>query len=288
MHLPEIHMKRPRSIANAIALAAMLLCLSASGQGRSSRLPISTGYSPDGVLSPWKISDVACGETGIVAEIMITAGQRVSAGDILATLDSTAVRMQLAIAESQAASTGREQSVRADVELKKKKVRAYRDARRGQYGSQSELERAEADLEVSKGRLLAELEEQEILRLQVARLRQQLKERTIVAPINGTIVDLHKEVGEFVAPNSPEVVRIVDVSRLRASFFLTVKEVRKLDQKDAVQVELSDGTLTIAKVEHIAPVADGESGLIEVRVLIDNPKNKIHGSRCTLSIPQGK
>jgi multidrug efflux pump subunit AcrA (membrane-fusion protein) len=78
------------------------------------------------------------------------------------------------------------------------------------------------------------------------------------------------------------VLRIVDVSRLRASFFLQVKEVEGLPKDRVVHVRLADGRESIATVEHISPVADGESGLIEVRVLIDNPELKILGSRCAL------
>ena len=72
------------------------------------------------------------------------------------------------------------------------------------------------------------------------------------------------------------------MSRLRASFFLQVKEVDGLANDGRVRVRLNDGSETIAEVEHVSPVADGESGLIEVRVLINNPERKILGSRCSL------
>jgi hypothetical protein len=37
-----------------------------------------------------------------------------------------------------------------------------------------------------------------------------------------------------------------------------------------------------AVLEQVAPVADSESGLIEVRVLVENRDLKIQGSRCSL------
>ncbi len=266
----------------AIALAMLLFCSTASAQGRSSRVPLASGVAPDGVLEPWKISNVASIEPGLLEKIHVKLGDRVSAGEPLAEIESSAVRIQLAIAEAQAAAMGRQMSARAELQLNTRRAQAIEKARENNYSSQTELERAQVDLQVSEGRLTSEIEEQEILRLQVARLKQQLKQRTVVAPINGVVVEFHKELGEFVSPTSPEVLQIVDVSRLRASFFLQVHEVLGLPTDGKVRVRLNDGHVTEAAVEHVSPVANGESGLIEVRVLIDNPELKILGSRCAL------
>ena len=149
------------------------------------------------------------------------------------------------------------------------------------------MERAQADLKISQGRLASEVEEQEVLRLQVARLKHQIEQRTVVAPIDGMVTELHRELGEFVSPTTPEVLRIVDVSRLRASFFLQVEEVERLPRSGKIRVRLGTDQVTSATLEHVSPVADGESGLIEVRVLIDNPELKILGSRCALLFDEG-
>ncbi len=267
-------------------MAAMLLCQSASGQSRSSRLPLSSGNAPDGVLEPWKISEVGCVESGLIEQIQANLGARVHVGDALASIESAALRQQLKIAEVQAASMGRLNSVKAELELNERRVAALTAARENRFSSQSELERAQADLKITRGQLAAEIEEREVMRLQVERLKLQLEQRTIVAPIDGIVVEFHKEVGEFVSPTSPEVLRIVDVSRLRASFFLQVSEVQDLPPSRVVQVRLNDGSQTAATIEIVSPVADGESGLIEVRVLIENPAQKILGSRCALLLSE--
>ncbi len=266
----------------AIALVAVLLCQTASGQSRSSRVSLSHGYAPDGVLEPWKISDVACVEPGLLEELMVHLGDQVKAGQSLAKIESSAMETQLRIVEAQAAAQGRQMAALADVELNRRRVEALQSARENRFSSQTELERAQADLKISQGRLRSEVEEQEVLRLQVARLKHQIKQRTVVAPIDGMVTKFHRELGEFVSPTSPEVLRIVDVSRLRASFFLQVDEVQGLPDDGKLRVRLGNDRETQASLEHVSPVADGESGLIEVRVLIDNPELKILGSRCAL------
>lgn len=266
----------------SFALVALPFSCWANGQGRSSRVSLTKGYAPDGVLEPWKASDVACVEPGLLDKLLVKLGDPVQIGQPLAQIDGSALETQLAIIEAQAAAQGRLLAAEADVRLNWRRVAALQEARENRFSSQSELERAEADLRISEGRLKSELEEQEVMRLQVVRLKHQIKQRTITAPIQGIVTQVHKELGEFVSPTSPEVLRIIDVSRLRASFFLQVHELAELRVDSPVKVLLGDGQESQALVEHIAPVADGESGLVEVRVLIDNPELKILGSRCAL------
>lgn len=266
----------------AIALVALLLCQTVGGQSRSSRGSASQGYAPDGVLEPWKISEVASVEPGLLEELLVQLGDQVKTGQPLAKVESSALEAQLLIVEAQAAASGRRMAAVADVELNRRRVEALLAARENRFSSQTELERAQADLKISEGRLASEIEDQDVLRLQVARLKHQIQQRTVAAPIDGMVTKFHRELGEFISPVNPEVLRIVDVSRLRASFFLQVDEVQRLTHKDKLSVQLGSGEVTQAALEHVSPVADGESGLIEVRVLIDNPEHKILGSRCAL------
>jgi len=264
-----------------IALS-LLTCQCVLGQSYPMRSSINGNYSPDGVLEPWRISEVACVETGLVKHLYVVNGAQVQAGDKLAELDTDSLVLQIAVAEAQAAAVGRQAVSQAELDLQQRKVSAIREARQQEYSSRLELERAEADLEISQARLASELEEQHILKLQVERLKQQLHQRSIAAPFAGTVVHIHKELGELVAPNTPELMRLVDVTRLRTSFFLQVDEVRSLPADGKLQVRLNDGSLVDAVLENVAPVADSESGLIEVRVLVENPELEIRGSRCSL------
>ncbi len=263
---------------------AWLTCQPARGQSPLKRTSVNGNYAPEGVLEPWRISEVACVETGLVKRLYVTSGASVKAAEPLAELDSGSLEIQIVVAEAQATAMGRQAIAQAEVELHQRKVNAIRDARKQEYSSQLELERAEADLRIAQARLASEREDQQILTLQVERLRQQLRQRTIVAPFDGIVLKIHKEVGEFVAPNTPELVRLVDVTRLRTSFFLQVEEVQSLPHDKRIQVRLSNGGVVDALVEQIAPVADSESGLIEVRVLVENFEQEIQGSRCSLII----
>ncbi len=262
---------------------ALLCCISAAGQQVSG---IGSGAPEEGVLvgflEPWRKSEVACVETGLLQSIYVQAGDRVKTGDRLAELRNDMTRLQVELSQAQASAEGRIATARAEVALNERKVTAFKAARANASSSQLELERAMADLEIARGKLQAELDERKISEIRAQQMRQSLLDRTITAPIDGVVAVVRKQLGELVAPNAPEILQIVDPSKLRARFFLTPPEVRSLPKDRVVDVSLTDGHQMKATVETIVPVADKDSGLIIVTVLIDNPNQDILSSSCRL------
>lgn len=252
------------------------------------RAQIKTSFHADasqpleGVLEPWKSSNVSCAESGLLETVFVKPGDRVKTGDKLAQLDLNLYEVQLAIAQAQADSNGKREQVEAETELAERKLRAIQQAREKKHSTQSELDRAWAELKIVKGRLQAEGDESKILDLQAERMKTLMEQRKIVSPIDGIVQKVFKSSGEYVSPNAPEVVRVVDISKLRATFYLELNEVALLKIGSKIQVALSGGDHQPGIVEHIAPFPDGGSGMIEVQVLVENPELKLVGSRCSL------
>ncbi len=272
-----------RTVLTGLSLALSLASVSL-GQVESSRMPLTAQAAPDGALKPWRESKVATSESGLVTKILVKLGDKVELGQSLAELDCDSVRIQLNMAEIQAESAGRINTAKAEVDFHQEKLVKLEELAARNHAFPSELEKARADLRMAQGRLESELQERRIYGKQVEKLKQQLHDRTIYAPIQGVVVELYRELGEYVAPNSPQVVRIADVSKLKASFFLMDEEVKQIAGRTNVKVSLPSGQLASALVDYLAPVADGESGLLELRVLIDNPVGENIGSRCSLVI----
>jgi RND family efflux transporter MFP subunit len=273
--------RRPKPLTLTLIAVLALFCGVANSQQRGNKLD-ATSVGPQGVLEPWHTSEVACSESGLLQQVYVKIGDRVEVGDRLAELKSESIKLQLQMAETQVNAVGRIETAKAEVLLNERKLAAFTAARKGDFSSQMELERAEMDLATARGRLKTEIEERSILELRAAQLRQVLQDRLIIAPIAGHVTVIHRESGELVAANAPEIVRIVDVSKLRARFYLTENEIEQLQDKRSTQVELANGKTVSATIEDIAPVADKESGLIVVSVLIDNLNADIRSSRCTL------
>lgn len=246
----------------------------------------STSGSPDGILRPWKEADAATAETGLIRKLLVRVGDVVTAGQPIAELDCQSLEIQLETARVQATSQGRLNTAQAEVALYKRKLELLSAMHQKNQSNELEEERARVDLRMAEGRLQSELDDKRVLQLQVERLEEQLRERVIKAPISGVVVKLHKEIGEFVAANTPQVARIADVSRLKALFYLTDEEVRRLPKDRKLRVRVSNGQAVNAIFDYVLPYANDESGLIEMQVLIEHPSNDILGSRCQL-IPSG-
>ncbi len=268
---------------NVIALIALLMCSYAQAQQTavSAQRP---KQSAQGVLAPWKICRVAFAESGLVQELFVSPGAVVQVGQKLACLDTDQQQLLVQMAKIQSEARGKLDSARAEVDLHRRKLAAIEAGRSKNFTTQSELERAEVELRISLGKLASETDQFQVEQLNLKKLETQLNQRTAFAPISGTVVRHLKEVGEFVAPTSPEVMEIVDTSRLRATFFLTSEEVRRLTKSGNAAVAVDSETTIPAQLEYVAPVADGESGLIEVRLVIENPTRQILGSSCTLIV----
>jgi multidrug efflux pump subunit AcrA (membrane-fusion protein) len=159
-------------------------------------------------------------------------------------------------------------------------------AGRGQATAE-ELERAKANLEIAEGKLLAEQDEHKLMVLQCERSRLALLKRSLTAPATGIVSEVHRQVGEFVSPAAPQVVTIVELDPLAASFLVNRAQLLRLQNQQQVRVQLTDaGQNALGAIDAISPVTDAESGTTLVRIRIANPSGHFRGGeRCFLELP---
>jgi multidrug efflux pump subunit AcrA (membrane-fusion protein) len=105
-----------RAVVSALGA---LLALSACGQGQQHQMPplsvdvaaaqrrdIATYISLDGQVAPLEQSTLAFQQNGTITSILVNVGDRVRAGQVLARIDSSVLRAQLAQAQAQASQQG--------------------------------------------------------------------------------------------------------------------------------------------------------------------------------------
>jgi RND family efflux transporter MFP subunit len=234
----------------------------------------------DGVLQPYHDIEVATVETGIIEKILVRPGDFVTAGQPLAVLHSETVEAQLRMKETEAARTGKIKQARAEFALQKTKFEKITKLFAEGKISNAELERTQAEMIISQGRLESEEDIAVVLEADLDRYRKMLADRTIVAPIDGIVTDVQKQIGEFVAASAPVLLRLVDVSKLRATFSVQESELPNITRGGAMRVQLSNGQSVEGTVEYVPPVADPETGWFMISVVIENSDTKIVGSRC--------
>ena len=234
----------------------------------------------DGVLQPYFDIDVATTETGIIRNLLVKPGDKVTKGQALAELDSESIQAQIHVKKTEAEARGKLDQAKAELNLQQAKFDKLSKLLEAGKSSVMEVERAQADLVIAQGRYRNEEDTVRVLKSDLERYEKQLLDRTLRAPIDGIVTDIQKQVGEYVAPNSPIVLRLIDIRQLRATFSVQENELSSVKVGGVVRVQLSGGQIAQGIVEFIPPVADAETGWFMITVRIENPDGKIIGSRC--------
>lgn len=138
-----------------------------------------------------------------------------------------------------------------------------------------ELARTEALFERTKGVSVEELERKRLeareAEAEHALARDRLDKRTIRAPFSGTVVDrLGRAPGEGLRQNESPLLRLVDTSKLRFVCRLDEPVGRNFALGQTVNLTLGDNAKRTGQVCYVSPVVDPASGLMTIKVLVDN------------------
>lgn len=240
---------------------------------------------------PVRVSEVAASEPGIVQVVYVHEGDEVRQGDRLAALDKEVIEQTLEAARAKAESTARVDAAKAMLEIRQQQHNKLLDLDDQGHGNKFEVERAKAELNSAEAEYRLAVEARRLAMIEIKRIEAQLERRVIRSPFDGVVTRIHKEVGEYVSGSEPQIMTVVKLNQLRATFHLKAKQLERLSKGSAVRVSLVQAHQTIplkAIVEFIAPVVEPKSGTAQVSVIIDNSQRElISGNECIWSEDDG-
>ena len=178
----------------------------AKAPGEAVRPPAESVHAlvaADGRVVTYPGGEVVVGaeRAGRVVRLLVDEGRVVRKGELLAELESDALRAAL--------REGQAQVVEAEAEARLAELTLHRreDLARERILAAHDLDQARRDLEIARARV-------DTARAAVARDEAQLRETRIVAPIAGTVTARHVQPGEMLEVGR-KVVTLADLSRLR-------------------------------------------------------------------------
>ena len=242
-----------------------------------------------GFTEPVQTIGLAASETGTLAELHVARGAAVAAGQIVGALDADVLRARRELAQARVDSQAKTNAARIKFERAERNVQTLRQLRDEGHGGKRELELAESELELARTDIEAVEDELRLSQLDLKRIDAELRGRQIVSPINGVVIDVHRDVGEFVATTDPKVVTIADLGALRIRFYPPTALVEPLSTGDQLAVRfLHSGQSVWGTIDFIAPVINADSNTIRVDLLLDNRGGRLRsGRRCEL-VPDGE
>ena len=238
-----------------------------------------------GFTEAYKEIELSSDELGAISEMFVKEGGFVAANAPVAQLDSRVQKLQLEIA-TQLAST-KSELIGAERVLAKRQsiLNRLRILKSKGHVSDSEIIRAEMELSIAASKRLSAKEDLAVREIEMRRAAVQLERRSIVAPFGGVVSKIHRHPGEFLSPINPEVVTIIQIDRLLATFNVPSSRVSMFQVGATYQLELANGNIVDAVVEQVGVITDAQSGTVEVKLVIENANGDIRsGESITLNI----
>lgn len=244
------------------------------------------GEVHESFVEPYRKIDLAPAESGVVTEILVKEGDRVQAGQILASLDKEVLVVSRDIAASAAQAVGRRDAAVAEFKLRDERLKKFRELHGRGHASYDELQRAETEAAAARGQFQSTEEQRKIDELEIRKTEAMIERRLVRSPIDGVVTRLHREQGEYVTPVSPTVVTVTQLNLLRVVFNLPQSSAAQLKAGSTVTLRIEDGEEAVpGKIELVAPVIDADSGTVRVKIVIDNAQGNVHaGRRCFLTV----
>ncbi len=195
-------MRHPHRILGSVFCLSLLV---ACGQDRAHRPESEASSALTQAMAQGRIEltggllDLRAPVAGQVRALAVHLGQNVRQGQLLLQLDTQAARLEVAMAEEQLARMQAKLAIlQADLpHLQQDRQRRAEAAQTG-LGSADEAEQATAHWQKAQAQITLAQSDIELARTQLEQSRYHLAQRRIVAPVDGHILQIHTQVGDWI------------------------------------------------------------------------------------------
>ena len=262
------------TIASAVALTA-----AAAAQATAPAVPTVAvqsgaavaGFELDGSLQPVRQSTVAAQVPGVVVQLPVRAGDRVSAGQVLARIDEREAAAGVARSDAAVAQ--------AEAELANARLNAERtrSLRQQNFVSQAALDQAETQLKAA---------EAAVAQARAGRTQATLARgfTAVTAPFAGVVLETHLEAGDLATPGRP-IATVYAPGALRAVVQVPSTRMALARSAQRVEVQLPGADDWVSPVKTtVLPVADAVSQTVEWRLDLSSEVSAIHRPGATVRV----
>ena len=240
----------------------------------------------DCVATPAGTMKLGSPVTGLLGQVNVRRGDQVKAGDEVARLESSVEEASVRLAEIDADAGEAIGAQRKRLEVAQAALERSRELVESGSVTRTRLDELQAAVDITQLDLEAEQRKAQVATLELARQRALLERLTIRSPIDGTVVSVDTQVGEFVRQDSV-VATIVQTDPLYVDAYLPTAlwaETRVGAEVDVLLERPTEAKLR-GSVIVVDSVFDTASDTFGIRVELPNPGNTIPGGqRCRLDL----
>lgn len=240
----------------------------------------------DCVMDPAADVHLGAATQGLLQEVLVSRGQTVTKGQIVARLRSDVETSTLALLTLRAASDAAILARQAQVQFAGDKVKRTRILVAQKSETDSALKQAELDFATADAQLKVALLDRDSAKAEADRARDQLEQTNVRAPADGYVEEILLHPGEYVTPEHP-ILRVAQLDPLHVQAFLPAALYPQvhLGAKVTIQPETMNGPALTSRITAIDRVLDTASLTFGVEADLPNPGGKLPaGQRCTLHV----
>lgn len=238
-------------------------------------------------IEPHLLVDVSSPTDGVVDEMLVEKNQLVSKGDILATLESSVVAATVKLRKAQAEMTSDITAKEQAFAFSRRNLARIDEVYRGKAGSFAQLDEARTEMALAEQQLQQAKDRKLQAELEYQRASQELARRTIISPIDGLVVDRHKDPGEYIG--SEPLLQLAQLNPLKVEVYAPASLFGKITLGMNAMVVPE---ITLQQKKYRATVImvdrfiDAPSHTFGIQLSFPNPNNQLpSGLKCKVEFP---
>lgn len=244
----------------------------------------------DCLIEPAQTVELASPVTGLLDKVLVRRADRVSKGQVVATLESRAEHATVELARFKSEQVGPSAMAENKIEFSRRKFARRQAMSNEKLMSAQERDDAEVELRLAESELKVASENRQIAKLEYQQQSSLLNLRTVRSPFDGVVVDQMAYPGEVVEPgsNKKAILKLAQLDPLRVHVVLPKDAFGKivLGTTLEVQPEVPANSRYVAKVKSVDRLIDAASGAFVALLEMPNPKLDIPaGVKCKLYFP---
>ena len=260
-----------------IAFFAFSQPLSANAAGSA----YSSMPAVDCVINPFRVVDISSPVPGVIEKLYVERSQQVSVGQVVAQLGASVERANVELARYRAGIDSEiglsTVNIKFD-QLRKKRVEGLLEA---QNISRENADQIEREVQLSQWKLKQARELADIRQLELRKAEQQLRQKSILAPFDGFVLDTFKNRGEYIEDQA--ILRLAQLDPLVIEAIVPMENFGLIIP--GMQAEVIPEFLLSEKLKGeviaVDRIGDTASNTFGVKLSIPNPENRIPaGLKC--------
>lgn len=271
-----------------LLLTTLTACLAGIFLLASHRSPtLAADLIFQGIVRPHRVLDLGAATDGLLQTVRFDRGDRIAAGDLVATLDARVAQAQADLARARANRVSAARMVESRLQDARRRLAAQESLLADGVSSTEAVDTIRTEVHLEELALAQQEEERVIAEHELQRALAALAQTRIVSPLSGVVVERHLSPGEFYSRTGASPV--LTIAKLDP---LVVEVNVPLEQFDEVQVgdlasiylDANGDPVREARVTAKDYSIDTASRTFHVRFELPNPNFELPaGLRCRVT-----